>query len=79
MKDQKRETNGHYAFDGNLQRLCVCGHTLAHHSAGSPADCLYYSLSEREKQELAAKGEPGHDHVDCGCVKFRLSRKNLRS
>jgi hypothetical protein len=52
QRKQKREADGKYAFDGHLERLCVCGHSLANHSAGSPADCLFYSLpaSEREGQ-----------------------------
>jgi len=68
--DRKRETDGKYAFDGNLDRVCVCGHTLGVHSAGSPADCLFYSLPDSMRA-----GEPGEDHKDCGCVKFRLSRR----
>jgi hypothetical protein len=67
---RKRETDGKYAFDGDLDRMCVCGHTLGAHSNGSPADCLFYSLPAVER-----KGQPGEDRHECGCVKFRLSRK----
>lgn len=66
---QKREHDGRYAFDGNLQRLCVCGHSLAVHSAGSPADCLLYSFPENDPQRQAEQAP-----VDCGCKRFRLSR-----
>ena len=67
---QKRETDGKYAFDGNLDRLCVCGHDLGAHSAGSPADCLFYSLPACERA-----GKPGEHNHECGCQKFRESRK----
>ena len=31
---QNREVNsGRYAFDGNFDRLCTCGHTLGNHTA----------------------------------------------
>ena len=69
-EDMKRETDGRYAFDGRLERMCVCGHQLANHAAGSPADCLFYSMPEYERQ-----GKPGADMPVCGCAKFRLSRK----
>lgn len=68
--DRKREVNGQYAYDGNLDRLCVCGHTLGAHSCGSPSGCLFYSLPVCEQT-----GNPGADKPECGCVKFRLSRK----
>ena len=66
----KREQNGRYTFDGKLDRICVCGHSLSHHGAGHP-DCLFYSLSSEEKE-----GQPGHDKPDCSCQRFRQSRKN---
>lgn len=72
MSRQKREINGQYAFDGNLERMCACGHALANHSAGSPADCLLYSLPQGEREAL-----PGGLHPDCGCQRFRLSRKKI--
>lgn len=73
QRDAKREFDGKYAFDGNLDRMCVCGHTLGNHAAGSPADCLLYSLPERERLQL-----PGGDKPECGCLKFRLSRKKTK-
>src|ERR1039457_7032969 len=68
--DRKREHDGRYAYDGRLERICVCGHTLAVHCAGSPADCLFYSLPASERE-----GQPGATVKDCGCAKFRQSRK----
>jgi hypothetical protein len=70
---QKREHDGCYAFDGNLDRLCVCGHTLGVHSAGSPADCLLYSFPDGAV-ELKGQQLP----IDCGCKRFRLSRKQIQ-
>lgn len=72
-REQKRETDGRYAFDGNLARLCVCRHSLAVHAAGSPADCLLYSLSPNDPQRAV---EAAHGGVEnCGCQRFRLSRR----
>src|SRR5208283_1725895 len=67
----KRESNGQYAFDGRLERICVCGHTLGNHCAGSPADCLFYSLPAYERED-----KPGADKPECGCQKFRERRKD---
>lgn len=67
---QKREHDGRYAYDGNLERVCVCGHTLGTHSAGSPPDCLFYSLPERERAKLL-----GHEKPNCGCERFRPSKR----
>lgn len=71
----KREYNGQFAFDGNFDRLCVCGHTLGVHSAGSPAGCLLYSLSDAEKSQEVTLRKQLNPDVNCGCVRFRLSRK----
>lgn len=71
-KQPKRELDGKYAFDGNYDRLCVCGHTLGSHSCGSPADCLFYSLSAADERRIT---DPGADNPNCGCLEFRLSRK----
>jgi hypothetical protein len=76
--EQKRETDGRYAYDGNYDRLCVCGHTLGVHSAGSPADCLFYSFSEEEKAQERNSGKHLMVDADCGCHRFRLSRKKQR-
>jgi len=69
---RKRETNGQFAYERNWERLCVCGHTLGNHACGSPADCLFYSLPECERI-----GKPGEQVVNCGCQKFRLSRRKV--
>ncbi len=74
-KERKREYDGKYAFDGDLSRLCVCGHTLGVHGAGSPADCILYSFNPRELERELASGEHRNSNVECGCVKFRLSRR----
>lgn len=73
-KTQKREYDGKYAFDGNLERLCVCGHTLGFHGCGSPADCLFDAMDADDKAD-----QPGADKPECGCQKFRLSRKKRES
>lgn len=70
LNGRKREIDGRYAYDGNLDRLCVCGHTLGNHSCGSAADCILYSLPTIEQRSY-----PGADKPNCGCMKFRLSRK----
>jgi hypothetical protein len=70
---QKRETNGQYAFDGDLTRLCVCRHSLAVHSAGSPADCLLYSLPPNDPQRAIENRNGGPE--ECGCTRFRLSHR----
>lgn len=59
----KRESNGRYDLEDNLDRLCVCGHKLADHSPEDGHECLAASLPEN-------KGKP-----DCGCEHFKQSRK----
>jgi hypothetical protein len=66
-RQQDRDQEGRYTFDGNLDRLCVCGHTLGHHSGGAPHDCLVYSFP---------KGDP--NKAECDCPKFRLSRRKSK-
>lgn len=63
-RPQERADDGRYTFDGNLDRLCVCGHTLGEHSGGAPHDCLVYSYPENDPK-----------HADCDCLKFRPSRR----
>lgn len=74
MLIRKREHDGKYAFDGNLDRLCVCGHTLGDHASGSPADCLVYSFSGSDRAKMVNGDKP-----NCGCLKFRLSRRKTAS
>lgn len=71
--EQKREENGRFLFDGNLERVCVCGHTLRPHSAGSNADCIFYSLTAVERD-----GQHGADRSNCGCGRFRQSRRKSK-
>jgi hypothetical protein len=68
LRSPKREVDGKYAHEGGYDRLCVCGHTLGVHSAGSPADCLLYSIPNHPELLTTT-------NVECGCLKFRLSRK----
>lgn len=70
---RKREADGRFDHAGNWERLCVCGHTLGDHSAGSPADCLMYSFSAESRTEKVNGDKP-----NCGCQKFRLARKQVR-
>lgn len=72
IRTRKREHDGRYAFDGNLQRLCVCRHSLSVHSAGSPADCLLYSLPSNDPQREIENRHGGIE--DCGCRRFQLAR-----
>lgn len=54
------EQTGQYAFDGDLSRLCVCGHTLGNHIAGG-FECML-------SPECSSK-------PTCDCLKFRMPRK----
>lgn len=64
-KAPNRANDGRYAFEGQWERLCTCGHTLGLHAYAAPHDCLN------------GTGVPGQtamgDH--CDCQRFRLSRK----
>lgn len=67
-KLQSREDNsGRFTFDGDLDRLCVCGHTLGHHAGGSPHECFVGTLS---------RSDP--NRAECNCPKFRPSRKKTK-
>lgn len=66
-RQQDRADDGRYTFDGNLDRLCVCGHRLGMHAGAHPHDCLAYSFPV---------GNPERpENAECGCLKFRLSRR----
>ena len=56
-KARERAT-GRYSFDGNWDRLCVCGHKLAVHLAEAPHDC----------------DSASHHGPACDCPKFRPAR-----
>lgn len=62
-KQARDQYTGQYTYDGNWERLCVCGHTLGQHTAESPKAC----------------GNYGTGLIDCDCRKFRLSRKKQAS
>jgi hypothetical protein len=68
----KRDTLGRYDYEKDWDRLCVCGHSLGVHAAGSPADCLLHSFANLNSQER-------REHVNappanCGCERFRPKR-----
>ncbi|HYE90076.1 MAG TPA: hypothetical protein VEA38_03605 [Terriglobales bacterium] len=52
---------GRYGFEGQWDRLCVCGHRLGVHTADAPHECMV-----RDFDKTAAP---------CDCMKFRPSRK----
>ena len=66
--NQKRTPDGKYDHDGDLNRMCVCGHTFGDHSSGSPADCLAYSLHGASEFDKA-----------CRCLKFRPVKTKKKS
>jgi hypothetical protein len=72
----KRDQQGRYDYKNDWDRLCVCGHTLGVHCAGSPADCLLYSHSDRDQVVQDHKHQPDKN---CGCEKFRPRRKGGKS
>jgi hypothetical protein len=63
-KIQNRTRSGRYDYDGDMDRLCVCGHTLGQHAAASPHDCFV-------NEALGHEGEE-----NCTCPKFRPARKS---
>ena len=56
--NQPRSADGRYAFDGNWDRLCTCGHTLGIHYADPPQACM------NAQKSAGGTGEP------CDCKKF---------
>lgn len=63
-KPQARDVEGRYSFDGKLDRLCVCGHTLGQHAGGTaPHDCMVSTVAP---------------FTPCDCHKFRLSRRKSK-
>jgi len=63
MSNRNRHT-GQYSFEGNYERLCVCGHTLGTHAAEPPHDCF-----NEDTGIESATGEV------CECKRFRPSKK----
>lgn len=72
-KQSKREIGtGRYTFDGNLERLCVCGHPLGAHCATRMKD-----RDGKVYQECFWGGQrcdSGYDDVACECLVFRPSK-----
>jgi len=62
-RQNRDQRNGRYTFDGDLTRMCVCGHTLAQHFHGAPHDCAAHTMAPYPK---------------CDCPKFRQSRKKAK-
>lgn len=64
-KAQNRERwSGRYSFDGDMTRLCACGHTLGNHAAEAPHECFCPTFG---------KADP--NYAECNCQKFRPQRK----
>lgn len=58
QRQYRDPTNGQYAYDGDFDRLCTCGHTLGIHIAGG-FECINIDLG---------------DGTDCDCRKFKPVR-----
>lgn len=67
-KEIRREADGRYGFDGNWERLCVCGHTLGIHAAQN--DTGKRPCFNEDSGIVGATGEP------CDCKHFRPSKKH---
>lgn len=67
-REQRREyrdqVTGQYAFCGDMDRVCVCGHRLGAHIAGG------FECGTNPSDFPETKG--------CGCERFRLTRRKLR-
>lgn len=63
-RQHRDDRNGRYTFDGDMSRLCVCGHPLGDHAGGAPHECYIHTYSDNDPR----KG-------DCTCPKFRPSRR----
>lgn len=60
----RHRSTGRYSFDGDMSKLCVCGHTLGIHAAEAPHECF--------NQDAGLEGATGEP---CDCMKFRLPRR----
>ncbi len=58
----REKQSGRYGFEGGLERVCVCGHTLGAHTAAAPHECG--TVDPRVHPEA----------VGCECRRFRPSR-----
>lgn len=63
-KQDRDARNGQYAFDGKLDRMCGCGHTLGLHGQGG-SDCM---------AGTGCMNDP-HPGTFCDCEKFHQARR----
>jgi hypothetical protein len=62
---QNREKGtGRYAFDGDFDRLCTCGHRLGQHTADRGRD-----PETGKMMQPCIIGDDGRTHCDCACFK----------
>lgn len=59
----RNKKTGQYSFEGNWDRLCVCGHRLGAHAGEPPHDCFSGQMDD------------GGEY--CDCPKFRPSRRKV--
>jgi hypothetical protein len=63
-QDRERERGtGRYVHDGHWDRLCVCGHTLGHHTAAA---------AEGQRPCIECDFDPDSK---CDCIRFRPQRR----
>jgi len=55
----RERATGRYGFEGDYERLCVCGHKLGAHAAQAPHDCF--------NSDTGLKGATGET---CECKRF---------
>jgi hypothetical protein len=66
VRMQNREPgNMRYAFDGDMERVCTCGHRLGVHGPGG-IECL---------AGTNVPDDPNPPGAECECVKFKTPRK----
>jgi hypothetical protein len=70
VRYQNREPgNMRFAFDNNFERMCICGHKLGVHGPGG-IECL---------AGTNVPDDPNPPGVECECVRFKPSRKRVKS
>jgi hypothetical protein len=66
VRSQNREPgNMRFAFDGDMNRMCTCGHRLGVHGPGG-IECL---------AGTNVWDDPNPRGVECECTKFKQSRR----
>jgi hypothetical protein len=66
---QERSEDGRYDY-GDMDRVCVCGHTLGDHAGGpNPKRCLAHANGSVPRTDA----DP-----DCQCEKFRPKRTKAK-